>query len=190
VQFGLARSVNKVRVINPSIVGRFVGREGEGNEKRQHSTMGKFYAVEYALIKAFGAITPRNLGKYRDNAEVKEAFNNAESNLFECLWDGTNALITRSKYPQRSILYIEVSYKSCLYNDLPWLVEESADMKGWATSLSKSPFRFEKMIETLSTRKEKVKKVKVAYCDDISEDAHQLINSLKAKGLEVDDVQC
>lgn len=189
VQFGIARSVNKVKVINPSIVGRFVGKE-KGDKEKQHSTIGKFYAVEYALIKAFGAITPRNLGKYREDKDVQSAFSKAEGMLFDCLWKGTNSLVTRSKYPQRSILYIEVSYKSCLYNDLPSLVDESPEMKGWATSLSKSPFIFGRLIETLAGRKEDIEKVKVAYCADISEDARKLVSDLKSKGLTVEDVPC
>src|SRR5919106_587430 len=101
VQFGIARSVNKVKVINPSIIGRFVGAiKGNKDERqqRQHSTIGKFYAVEYALIKAFGAVTPRNLGKYSKESKALESFNKAEGMLFDCLWNGTNSLITRSKY--------------------------------------------------------------------------------------------
>ena len=45
--------------------------------------------------------------------------------LINCLWNGTNELITRSKFPQRSIFYFEIEYDSHIYNDLPLLVEDS-----------------------------------------------------------------
>jgi CRISPR-associated protein Csh2 len=200
VQFGIARSVNKVRIINPSITGRFVGaikkkkEEGDG-EQKQHSTIGKFYSVEYALIKASGAVTPRNLGKYinekyPDHAKVKDAFDKAEGMLFECLWNGTNSLVTRSKYPQRSIFFLEVSYKSHLYNDLPSLVDERKEMRDWATSLLPSPFIFDRLIDTLESRKEAIEKIKIAYCSDIKEDAIKLADTLSSKGLKVESVAC
>ncbi len=191
VQFGIARSVNKVNVINPSITARFVGAiKGNKEERKQHSTIGKFYAVEYALIKAFGAVTPRNLGKYCENKHAQEAFNNAEGMLFDCLWNGTNSLVTRSKYPQRSIFFLEVSYKSNLYNDLPSLVDESQEMKEAATSLSHSPFIFKRLIDTLADRKDEIENIKVAFCADIAEDIHKLEAALKLKGLKVEAVAC
>jgi CRISPR-associated protein Csh2 len=189
VQFGIARSVNKVRVINPSITVRFVGAiEGNKEEQKQHSTMGKFYSVEYALIKAFGAVTPRNLGKYQDDKNAKEAFDKAEGMLFDCLWKGTNSLVTRSKYPQRSIFYLEVTYKSHLYNDLASLVDESQEMKGWAKSLLRSPFIFTRLIEVLGSRRDNIENIKIGFCADIAEDAHELDDSLKSKGLKVESI--
>jgi len=196
VQFGMARSVNKVKVINPMIVGRFVGKEkgkagADGGKQREHSTFGRFYAVEYALIKAFGAVTPRNLGKYAEDPKAIEAFRRTEEMLFDCLWDGTNFLVTRSKYPQRSVFFIEVAYDSAfLYNDLASLVDESEQMKGWATSLSASPFGFTRLIETLCDRKDKIKGIRIAHCTDIVDDVHKLKDQLKSKGLKVEDATC
>jgi CRISPR-associated protein Csh2 len=199
VQFGIARSVNKVKVINPSIIGRFVGAVKENKAKkllqqqqqpRQHSTIGKFYAVEYALIKAFGAITPRNLGKYSEQKEALESFNSSQDMLFDCLWNGTNSLVTRSKYPQRSVLFIEVSYKERLYNDLSSLVDESQEMKGWTTTLSPSTFKFERMVKTLQKRKDDIKRVRIAYCADIENDVSKLAANLKSIGLQVEKIAC
>lgn len=189
LQFGIARSVNKVKVISPQIVGRFVGAIKGKKEQKQHSTFGKFYSVEYALIKAYGAIAPRNLGKYSDDKNVKKSFNDAEGMLFDCIWNGTNSLVSRSKYPQRSVFFLEVSYKSSLYNDLPSLVDESQEMKGWATSLSHSPFVFARLVETLSRRKENIEKTRIAYCEDISKDAEKLAADLKSNGLTVEIVK-
>ncbi|MEW5841196.1 MAG: type I CRISPR-associated protein Cas7 [Thermoproteota archaeon] len=189
VQFGLGRSVNKVRVINPTISGRFVGKKNEGQEK-QYSTFGKFYSVEYALLKIHGAINPMNLGKYYTNDRARSRFEKVEEKLFECLWKGTNNLITRSKFPQRSILYIEVSYDSASYNDLPVLVDESPELKQYASGLSKSPFNFGRLVGALVDRKPRVKNVRIASCDDIREDVKSLMSQLRSKGVPAQEIEC
>ncbi len=176
VQFGIGRSVNQVQVISPLISGRFVGKKKEGPE--QSSTFGKFYSVDYALIKIQGAVNPLNLDKYLDDSVAMEKFTSAESKMFECLWNGTNSLVTRSKFPQRSIFYLEVSYDSAIYNDLPVLVEEDAAMKGRATGLAPHPLKLDKLVNALAERKAKVKGVRVAACRDLLEDAKTLVKTL------------
>jgi len=103
----------------------------------------------------------------------------------DCLWNGTNKLITRSKYPQRSILYIDVSYKNQIYNDLPNLVDESKDLKGMAKNLGKSPFDFSNLIDTLSKRKSEIEMVQLRGAEDIAEDVDNLGAKLKSKGIPV-----
>jgi len=186
-QFGIGRSVNQVQIINPTISGRFVGKEKKGKE--QFSTFGKFYSVEYALIKIQGAINSSNLGKYLEDKEITKKFEENQKKLFDCLWNGTNQLITRSKYPQRSIFYIEITYDSVIYNDLPMLVEEKPEMKGRISSLVKSPFIFDKLISTLKQRKSEIKKIRIKYCDELHEDVQDLIKKLKSTGFDVDDMQ-
>jgi len=182
LQFGNSRSVNKVQIINPTIIGRFVGKEKTGE---QFSTFGKFYSVEFALIKVQGAVNPNNLGKYSEDKEIIKKFNEKIDMIPDCLWNGTNKLITRSKYPQRSILYIDVSYKNQIYNDLPNLVDESKDLKGMAKDLSKSPFDFSKLIDTLSKRKSEIEMVQLRGAEDIAEDVDNLGAKLKSKGIPV-----
>ena len=69
VQFAIGRSVNQVQILNPQITGRFVGKEkknesqGDDQQIEQHGSIGKFYAVDYALIKIQGAVNPANLGE-------------------------------------------------------------------------------------------------------------------------------
>ena len=87
VQFAIGRSVNKVQILNPMITGRFVGKEKKGDsqseeKQEQFSTFGKFYAVDYALIKIQGAVNPANLGDYLEDVDVVESFKKAESKLF------------------------------------------------------------------------------------------------------------
>ncbi|MEX0639780.1 MAG: type I CRISPR-associated protein Cas7 [Nitrosopumilaceae archaeon] len=182
LQFGNSRSVNKVQIINPTIVGRFVGKEKTG---KQFSTFGKFYSVEFALIKVQGAINPNNLGKYSEDKEITKKFNEKVSMIPDCLWNGTTKLITRSKYPQRSILYIDVSYRNQIYNDLPNLVVESKELKEMAKDLGKSPFDFSKLIDTLSKRKSEIEMVQLRGADDIAEDVVDLEAKLKSKGIPV-----
>lgn len=190
VQFGLGRSVNKVRIINPTITGRFVGSIKGGEDKKQFSTFGKFYSVEYALIKIHGAVSSRNLGKYSEDKKVQGSFKAAEEKMFECMWNGTNNLITRSKFPQRSVLYVDVEYDGVTFNDLPHLVVEGQEMQGFAQGLSKSPFDFSYLVKTLSGRASKVKKVRVSCCDDIKEDVQSLVKDLRGKNINVEEIRC
>ena len=183
LQFGISKSVNKVQIINPTIVGRFVGKLREEGE--QFSTFGKFYSVEYALIKVFGAINPKNLAKYEKDKEILQKFNEKVSMVHDCMWNGTNQLITRSKYPQRSILYIDVEYKDRIYNDLPHLVVENEQLKGMAKNLGDSPFDFSKFVEIMSKRSSEINKIRIRGAFEIEADVLKLSSDLKEKGLNV-----
>jgi len=180
VQFGISRSVNKVQIINPTIVGRFVGKT------EKYSTLGKFYAVEYALIKVQGVINPQNLSTYGDDKKLLEKFNQKAAMIHDCMWHGTNQLITRSKYPQRSILYIDVDYKGKIYNDLPNLVDENELLKDMAKELGNSPFDFTKLISVMGKRKSQINKIRIRGAEDISGDVDKLASDLKKKGLKVE----
>ena len=184
LQFGISRSVNKVQIINPTIVGRFVGKEKA--EGKQFSTFGKFYSVEYALIKVQGAINPRNLSKYGENKSIVKKFEEKVSMVHDCLWNGTNQLITRSKYPQRSILYIDVDYKDKIYNDLPKLIDENPKLKDMAKSLGDSPFIFSELIDAMEKRKSQINKIRICGAEDISDDVQKLASDLKKEGLIVE----
>jgi CRISPR-associated protein Csh2 len=192
VQFAIGRSVNQVQILNPQITGRFVGKEkksesqGDDQQIEQHGSIGKFYAVDYALIKIQGAVNPANLGDYIEDAAVVESFMKAERKLFYSLWEGTNALITRSKFPQRSIFLLEVTYDSSIYNDLPVLVEEDPALKGRVSGLTSSPLRFTKLLEALETRKARVKKVRLASCRELLKETQQLKADIKALGIPVE----
>lgn len=183
LQFGISKSVNQVQIINPTIVGRFVGKEKEG---KQYSTFGKFYSVEYALIKVQGAVNPRNLGKYTENKTLLKKFDEKTAMIHDCMWNGTNQLITRSKYPQRSILYIDVHYKDKIYNDLPKLVDENKQLKGMAKSLGDAPFDFSNLIKVMSKRKSNVELINICGAEDITNDVESLASDLKKNGLKVE----
>lgn len=195
VQFSIGRSINQVQIINPMISGRFVGKEkkkekgeeqGDEQKEEQFSTFGKFYAVDYALIKIQGAVNLMNLGPYVDDAEVLNSFKSAESKLVPCLWEGTNALITRSKFPQRSVFLLEVTYDSAIYNDLPFLVEEDPALKEIVSGLTSSPLRFDKLIDALSARKAKVKKIRLACCRELLKDTLLLKENIEKLNISVE----
>lgn len=178
VQFGIGRSINKVRIIQPTITSRFVGSEKEGKEK-QHGSIGRFYSVEYALLKIAGAINPANLAHYRDDKHIIERFEKYVDELPEILWDGTNQLVTRSKYPQRSIFFIQVDYKDTLYNDLASLFDEVESLKEKATDLPAEPFVWDKAIKTLNQRKSSIEKIRVKCIDSI--DVEPFLSKLDKK---------
>jgi CRISPR-associated protein Csh2 len=193
VQFGTCRSVNKVDIIHPTISAHFVGRVKKTKDKveegRQFSTLGRYYAVDYALIKVQGAINPVNLEDYNkkdEYHEIKQKFDQYQNKLCDYLWNGTNQLITRSKFPQRSILYIEVEYDFAIYNDLSLLVEEKEEMKGKVTFLLNSPFNFTNLIKAAEERKEKIKNIRIKCCHELNDNVKQLIKDLQLKGVHVE----
>ena len=183
LQFGIARSVNKVQIINPTIAGRFVGKKTD-NEK-QFSTFGKFYSVEYALIKVHGVVNSRNLDRYVEDEIILEKFTEKFSMIHDCIWNGTNQLITRSKFPQRSILYIDVDYKEKIYNDLPFLVDEDEELKGMAKNLGNAPFNFSNLIKVMSKRKSEINLIRICGAEDIVNDVKKLASELETNGLDV-----
>lgn len=181
VQFGLGRSVNQVEIVNPSITGRFIGAKGT-----KHSTIGKFYSVDYALIKLQGVVNPSNLEEYWSDNAIRKNFEESEKLLFDCLWNGTNNLVTRSKYPQRSVFFLEVTYNGSLYNDLPLLVSESATMKGKTNQLDPKVLDFSRFVETMASRKKKVKSVHIASCEELRKAADELAKVLSKAGIAVE----
>ena len=165
MQFALARSVNKVDITNHSITSCFVGDEKKG----RHTTIGSFYAVDYALIKAYASINPQNLVKYNEDEIIQKNFDECKDMIPDCLWFGTNDLVSRSKYPQRSILYIEINYKDVLYNDIAELITENNTLKEKPKDLGQEPFIFENMIKKLNERKEQIDSIKVRCIDDLDD---------------------
>ncbi|MFH1095745.1 MAG: type I CRISPR-associated protein Cas7 [Candidatus Micrarchaeota archaeon] len=186
VQFSLGRSTNRVQIINPSITSRFSGAtKGE-------TTIGKFFSVEYALIKFQGVVNPANLARYWSDNGVKDKFHEKEAMLFDCLWNGTNGLVSRSKFPQRSVFYVEVTYKDRkMYNDLPMRIQEDAAAKGKdLKELPKNPFKLDELVRVLGERKASVLKVRIAGCEELAKTVSELANQLKAKGIDAEEIKC
>ena len=188
IQFGLGKSVNQPEILTPSITSAFQGADTES--KLRFSTIGKFSIVDYALIKVHGGINPKNLGDYYNFDEVKKIFQEKESYLFNCLWNGTNELITRSKWRQKSILLIEITYKFSIYNDLDSLITEHGSIKG--RGIKKLPidvnsnstddtgrvFNFKNFINVMRKRKENLIQIRMRGSEEIKKDVESLIIDL------------
>lgn len=188
-QFSTAHSVNRVTVVNPTISGRFVGA-GPGEGEKGHSTLGKFYSVDYALIRCQASLDPENLSEWTDEKSVKANFDAAEGILLDCLWNGTNRLITRSKYPQRSVLVLEVEYKDQLYNDLGTLVkavDEQEDKGEHATDLEHVRFDFGPAVRVLASRKGHIESVRARAVEGVG-GFDEFVGSLKSSGIPVKDI--
>jgi CRISPR-associated protein Csh2 len=178
LQFGISRSVNQVQIINPQISTHFVGAQNVKQEE-QYATLGRFYSVEYALIKVHGALNPQNLGNYLSDSKIKQKFEDCENKIYDCLWNGTNELVTRSKFPQRSILYLEITYKNSIYNDLPNLIDEREDLRKRPSTLGSSPFNFEKLLSALKERKKEIEKIRFKGCLEINDDIIRVASQIR-----------
>ena len=131
------------------------------------------------------SINPVNLKEYfMKDSSIKKAFDESEILLFECLWNGTNNLVTRSKYPQRSLFYVEVTYDRYLFNDLPYLIKEKETLTGKNLErLDPSGFDFADLINKLIERKQIIKQVRVASCDELDSQANEIVEKLSKAGI-------
>lgn len=168
-QFGMGKSVNEAEIITNQISSHFVG-----DEKKRHGTFGTDYVIDYALIKTVATINPTSLelgrmesrlGDSKAIDEIKANFYESESKLLHYLWAGTNGLVSRSKFQQRSVLAVEVEYDRS-YVDLDTLIdaEDTKKPKEHATDLADIEFGFERLVSTLGNRAKHVKGVRMA-CD-------------------------
>ena len=141
-----------------------------------------FFAVDYALIKFSGGINPSNLGIYNKNGKTPKSFDDAENLLADCIWDGTNGLHTRSKHPQRSIFYLEVTYDKTIYNDLSLLIDDSKMQGSGKKQLVKNPFGTENLIKVLKSRSKEIQKIKVMGSFELEDTVKDLKNKLPKAG--------
>lgn len=223
-QFGMGKSVNEADLITVQIAGRFVGDEDKGRE----TTLGTYSVIDYALIKTIATINPANLELEKIKKrlgeetktknlieEIKTNFKNSESKLLQYLWAGTNGLVSRSKFQQRSILAIEVEYDRS-YSDLDTLIgardgskEHSIDddgefgferlvakgapkeQKRHATDLVDIEFGFKRLVATLEKRAQHVRGVRIA-CDprldklvDAAKNSMDKISGINAEKLDL-----
>jgi len=181
VQFELGMTVNKVTRIDPQIGGRFVGASD-----KKTSTLGKYHSIEYAMIKFRGSVEPSCLERHSNNDSVWSSFCEAEKTLFECMWHGTTRLLTRSKYPQRPILYAEVEYTDCaMHDDLDDLLRIEQRYKALpAHSADDFVLVCDGLKEALSRRK--VSKFRIASSHEYADDAAKIVKTLSDSGIRAD----
>ena len=193
-QFGMGKSVNEAEIITAQIAGRFVGDSAKGRQ----TTLGTYSVIDYALIKTVATINPANLElskiqrRLGDDAnakkavkEIEENFAASESKLLNYLWAGTNDLVSRSKFQQRSILTVEVEYDSRSYGDLDTLIDAkdaSGEARHHAADLSDIEFGFERLVSTIGKRGSSVRGVRIACDPRLDEQVDAAVDGLaKAK---------
>lgn len=181
VQFDLGKTIHKVTRVDPQISGRFVGASDT-----RSSTLGKYHSIEYAMIKFCGSVETSYLEKYADNSKVWNSFYDAEKTLFECMWQGTTRLLTRSKYPQRPILYAEVEYSDrTMYNDLDEMVRlEQRETERRARSADDFVLVYNGLSKNLFRRK--ASKFKITASHEYVNDVEKMVKTLCASGVNAE----
>jgi len=99
VQFQMGRTLNKTEVVTEQGTGAFAS----GENKKQASFRVE-YKLPYALVGFNGIINE----KAAEDTHMSEA---DRAELMEGLWEGTQNLISRSKYGQAPLLLLAVHYK-------------------------------------------------------------------------------
>ncbi|MFH0947684.1 MAG: type I-B CRISPR-associated protein Cas7/Csh2 [Elusimicrobiota bacterium] len=103
VQFQMGRSLNKTEIIEEQGTGAFAASSG-----KTQATFRTEYKVPYAVIGFNGIINEKSAQYSLMNSEDKEL-------LKEGIWEGTKALITRSKFGQTPLMLLVIDYKEPFY---------------------------------------------------------------------------
>ena len=99
VQFQMGRTLNKTEIVTVQGTGAFAS-----SEKKQQASFRVEYTLPYALVGYNGIVNE----KAAADTQMTEA---DRAELMEGLWEGTQNLISRSKYGQTPLLLLAVHYK-------------------------------------------------------------------------------
>ncbi|GJQ32657.1 MAG: type I-B CRISPR-associated protein Cas7/Csh2 [Ignavibacteriaceae bacterium] len=103
VQFQMGRSLNKVEIVTEQGTGAFAS-----GEKMKQSTFRTEYKLPYAVIGFNGIIN--------DKAAEKTGMSEDDQKLLiKGIWEGTKSLISRSKFGQKPLLLLAVTFKDSFY---------------------------------------------------------------------------
>lgn len=103
VQFQMGRSLNKTEIIEEQGTGAFAS-----GDKKAQATFRTEYKVPYAVIGFNGIINEKSAQYSKMTDDDKEL-------LKEGIWDGTKALISRSKFGQAPLLLLVIDYNEPFY---------------------------------------------------------------------------
>lgn len=103
VQFQMGRSLNKTEIIEEQGTGAFAS-----GEKKAQATFRTEYKVPYAVIGFNGIINEKS-------AQYSLMTNEDKELLKEGIWEGTKALISRSKFGQTPLMLLVVDYNEPFY---------------------------------------------------------------------------
>lgn len=103
VQFQMGRSLNKVEIITEQGTGAFAS-----GEKKGQATFRTEYKLPYAIIGFNGIINDKAAEKSKMTEEDLQL-------LLKGIWEGTKNLISRSKFGQRPLLLLAVTFSDSYY---------------------------------------------------------------------------
>lgn len=103
VQFQMGRSLNKTEIVEEQGTGAFAS-----GEKKSQATFRTEYKVPYAVIGFNGIINEKSANHSLMTQDDKEL-------LKEGIWEGTKALISRSKFGQTPLMLLVIDYNEPFY---------------------------------------------------------------------------
>jgi CRISPR-associated protein Csh2 len=103
VQFQMGRSLNKVEITTEQGTGAFAS-----GEKKGQATFRTEYKLPYAIIGFNGIVNDKAAEKSRMTEDDLQL-------LLKGVWEGTKNLISRSKFGQRPLLLLAVTFKDSYY---------------------------------------------------------------------------
>jgi len=103
VQFQMGRSLNRTEIIEEQGTGAFAS-----GDKKAQATFRTEYKVPYAVIGFNGIINEKS-------AQYSLMTNEDKELLKEGIWEGTKALISRSKFGQTPLMLLVIDYNEPFY---------------------------------------------------------------------------
>jgi CRISPR-associated protein Csh2 len=189
VQFRFGRSLHRVDVVHIKGTGAFAS--GKDMEQK---TFREEYILPYSLISFYGILN--------ENAAKTTGLTKEDVNLLlDGLWNGTKNLITRSKIGQVPRLLLNVVYKENNFHvgDLDKKLNlETVDGKSerGIRDISEIKLNAVKLINALGGNKDKIERVELKADDEVvfllpedkEGDKKELVNSLREKGIQVQEL--
>lgn len=159
VQFRMGRSLNKVEIQHIKGTGAFAS--GKGKDQK---TFREEYILPYSLIAFYGVIN--------ENAAKETNLNDEDIGLLlDGIWNGTQNLISRSKFGQspRFLLQIEYNENNFFIGDLNNKISISHDLEDDKKLRKISEFEIDlsALISSIEENKDKISKINYKFGSDI-----------------------
>ncbi len=151
VQFQMGRSFNKVEITTEQGTGAFAS-----GDKMKQATFRTEYKLPYAVIGFNGIVN--------DKAAEKTGMSREDLRLlYKGLWDGTKNLISRSKFGQKPLLLLAVTFKDSFYlGGLRQKVKLNSEINEEAIrSLNDYSLDLTELIESLGKVADKIESIEV-----------------------------
>ncbi len=151
VQFQMGRSLNKTEIIEEQGTGAFAASSG-----KTQSTFRTEYKVPYAVIGFNGIINEKS-------AQYSLMTNEDKELLKEGIWEGTKALISRSKFGQTPLMLLVIDYNG--------------------------PFYIGSLRQRIKLETGEMNEMQVRNVNDYRIDVTELLNELKANKEKIDSIE-